>query len=63
MKGIGGFVLGLLTGVACGILILQVKRSIDEDAESLSERLGDYVGELEDRISALEDDAARSASL
>lgn len=54
---------GLLAGVACSVLLVQVKQSLEEDTDTLSERLGDYVGELEERISVLEDDAARASSL
>lgn len=53
---------GLLAGVASGVLLVQVKQSLEEDTDTLSERLGDYVGELEERISVLEDDAARASS-
>lgn len=55
-----GFFLGALVGVAAGVLLTRVQRVWEEDAESLSERLTDYVGELEERISLLEDRTART---
>jgi len=55
VKGVtGGFFFGLLAGIAAGVLISRVSRATQEDAESLSDRLSDVVGELESRIGALE---------
>lgn len=45
----------MIVGVAGGILLTRVHRVWEEDAESLSDRLSDYVGELDERISELED--------
>jgi len=54
-----GFFLGLIVGTAVGVLLTRVQQVWEEDAESLSEKLSDYVGELEERISVLEDRAVK----
>jgi hypothetical protein len=56
-----GFLLGMIVGTATGVLLTRAHRVWEEDAESLSERLTDYVGELEERISVLEDRTVKSA--
>lgn len=61
MKGVsGGFFLGLLAGVVAGVLVSRASIVAQEDAESLSDRLADAVGELESRIGALESEASRA---